>query len=121
MLVQGEQEPKVDGMEERVPAGVRRNSSTAARVKKERIVLERGSGPRPEASKEEKDKRKVAKVKTEFAGVVGKTGHIAANCTKGRKGRSLNAVDEDKGDTSEEVREDEDELPRRLLRCCLYM
>ena len=44
----------------------------------------------------------MAKVISEFAGAVGKTGRIAANCT--------NAVDEDKGDISEEVHEDEDEL-----------
>ena len=70
-------------MEERVPAGVYRNTSTAERVKKERTVLERDSGPRPEARKEEKGKRKVANVTSEFAGAVVKTGHIAANCTKG--------------------------------------
>ena len=40
----------------------------------------------------------------------GKTEHIAANCTKGSCNKSLNAVQEDKGDTSEEVHEDEDEL-----------
>ena len=39
----------MDGMEERVPAGVYRYVSTAALVKKERIVLERDGGPRPEA------------------------------------------------------------------------
>ena len=36
-----EQEPKVDGMAARVPAGVYRNTSTAARVQKERVVLEK--------------------------------------------------------------------------------
>ena len=36
--------------------------------KKERIVLERDSGPRLESRKEEKGKRKVAKVTSEFAG-----------------------------------------------------
>ena len=41
-------------------------------MKKERIVLERNSGPRLEARKEEEGKRKVAKVTPEFAGVVGK-------------------------------------------------
>ena len=55
-------------------------------------------------------KKKVAKVTSEFAGAVGKTGHIAANCTKGSWNKSLNAVEEDKGDISEEVHEDEDEL-----------
>ena len=40
-----EQEPKVDGMEERVPIGVCRNTSTAAREKKERSVPGRDSGP----------------------------------------------------------------------------
>ena len=65
-------EPKVDGTEERVPVGVYRNISTVAKVKKERIVLERDSGPRPEARKEERDKRKVAKGRPEFAGAVAK-------------------------------------------------
>ena len=64
-----EQEAKVDGTEERVPVGAYRNTSTAALVKKERIVLERDSGPRPEARKEERGKRKVV---TSFAGAVGK-------------------------------------------------
>ena len=59
-------------MEERVPAGVYRNTSTAARVKKERIVLERDSGPRPEARMEEEGTRKLAEVTPEFAGAVGK-------------------------------------------------
>ena len=66
-------------MEERVPVGVYRITSTMARVKRERVVLERYSGPRLEARKEEKGKRNVAKVTPEFAGGVGKTGHIAAN------------------------------------------
>ena len=38
------------------------------------------------------------------------TGHIAANCTLGSWNKSLNAVEEDKGDISEEVHEDENEL-----------
>ena len=61
------QEPKVDGVEERLPIGAYRNTSTAARVKKERIVLERESGPRLEARNEENCKRKVAKVRPESA------------------------------------------------------
>ena len=67
-----EQEPKVDGVEERVPVGAYRSTSTAETVKKERIVLEKDSGPRPEARKEEKGKRKVATATSEFAGAVGK-------------------------------------------------
>ena len=63
----------MDGTEERVPVGVYRNTSTAARVKKERIVLERDSGPRPEARKEEKDKRKVAKGVTRVCWSCGET------------------------------------------------
>ena len=66
-------------------------------------MLERDSGTKPEARKMEQDKRKVAKVTPV-------SGHIAANCTKGSWNWSLNAVDEDKGDISEEVHEDEDEL-----------
>ena len=72
-------------------------------------MLDRDS-PRPEARKEEKGKRKVAKASPEFAGVLEKTGHITANCVQESWNRSLNAVEEDKGDISEEVREDEDEL-----------
>ena len=105
-----EQEPKVDGTVERVPVGVYRSTSIAVRVKEERIVLARDSGPRPEARMEEKGKRKVAKVTPESAGAVVKTGHIAANCVKVNWNRSLNAVEEDEGDISEEVREGEDEL-----------
>ena len=62
-------------------------------------MLERDSGPRPEARKE-----------TRVCGSCGKPGHIAANCVKGSWNRSLNAVDEDKGDITEEVHEDDDEL-----------
>ena len=40
----------------------------------------------------------------------GKPGHIAANYVKGSWNRSLNALEEDKGDISEEVHEDDDEL-----------
>ena len=40
----------------------------------------------------------------------GKTWHIAANCTTGSWNKSLNAVEEDTGDISEEVHEDEDEF-----------
>ena len=54
------------GVEEKVPVGAYGSTSTAERVKKERIVLERDSCPR------EKGKRKVAKVILEFAGAVGK-------------------------------------------------
>ena len=46
---------------ERVATGAHRHTSTTARVKGERIVLELYSGPRPDAEKEEKGKRKVAK------------------------------------------------------------
>ena len=61
-----------------VPGGVHRHASTAARVKKERIVLDRDSGPRPEAGKEEKGKRTVANVTSEFCWSCGKTRNIAA-------------------------------------------
>ena len=62
----------MDGMEEWVPVEVHRNTSTAARVENERIVLERDSGPRPEARKEEKAKKRAAKVTPEVARPVGK-------------------------------------------------
>ena len=48
------------------------NASTAARAKKERLVPGGDSGPRLEARKKEKGKRKVAKVTPEFAGAAGK-------------------------------------------------
>ena len=51
--------------------GVCRNTSTVVKVKKGRTVLERDGGPRQEARKAEKGKRKVAKVTPEFAGDVG--------------------------------------------------
>ena len=56
-----------------------------------------------------KGKGKVAKVTPKFAGAAGKQDTLRQNCTKGIWNRSPNAVDEDKGDISEEVREDEDE------------
>ena len=96
------------GTEAWVPVAVYRSTSSAAMVKKEQIVLERDSGPRPVARKEEKDSRKVA-TDTRSCWSCGKTGHNAANCTKESWNRSLNAV-EDKSDISEEVHEDDDEL-----------
>ena len=63
-----------------------------------------------EARKEEKGRRKGGKCDNRVCWTCGKTGHIAANCTKGSWNRSLDAADEDKGDISEEVHEDEDEL-----------
>ena len=69
-----EQEGKVDGAEERVPVGAYRSTSTAAKVKKKRIVLERDSGPTPEVRKEDKGKNKVAKATPVFAGAVGNLG-----------------------------------------------
>ena len=39
-----------------------------------------------------------------------KPGHIPANCAKGSWNWSLKAAEEDKGDISEDVHEDEDEL-----------
>ena len=66
-------------------------------------MLERDSGPRQEARKEEKGKRKVAKVTTGFAGVVGKQDTLRQFAPRSWS-KSLNAVEEDKGDISEEVR-----------------
>ena len=72
-------------------------------------MLEKDSGPRPEGRKEEKGKRKVAQVTAEFAGVTGKLDTSRQIASRGWY-KSLNAVEEDKGDISEEVRDDEDEL-----------
>ena len=96
-------------MDGRVPVGVYRSTSTAVRVKKVRIILGK-KGTVVQDRRQERSERKVAKVTPESAGAVEKTGHIAANCTKGSWNRSLNAAEEDKGDISEEVLEDEDEL-----------
>ena len=57
-----------------------------------------------------KGQEKGCKGETRVCWSCGKTGHIAANCTKGSWNKSLNAVEEDKGDISEEVHEDDDEL-----------
>ena len=81
------------------------NTSTAAKVKRGESCWG-DSGPRPEARKEERDKRKVAKVTPDFARAVGKQKIAPMRVGTG----VLNAVDEDKGDISEEVHEDEDEL-----------
>ena len=77
-----EREPKVDGTEERVPAGVYRNASTAARETKERIVLERGQWSKTGGKKGGKGQEKGGKGDTRVCWSCGKTGHIAANCTK---------------------------------------
>ena len=55
----------MDGTEEMVPVQVYRNTSGAA-------LLERDFGPRLDARKEDKGKRNVAKVMSEFAGAVGR-------------------------------------------------
>ena len=81
----------------------------AAKVNKERTVLERDSGPRLEARREEMGREKVAKVNARVCWSCGKTGHIAANCVMESWNRSLNAAEEDKGGISEEVRGDEDD------------
>ena len=57
-----------------------------------------------------KTREKGGKGGTRVCWSCGKTGHTAANCVKSGWNRSLNVVEEDTGDISEEVREDEDEL-----------
>ena len=81
-----------------------RSISTAAKVKEERIVLERDSGR----------KRAGGKGDTRGCWSCGKRGHMAAKCLKGNWNRSLNAVEEDEGDISEE-HEDDDELQAWFL------
>ena len=51
-------------------------------MKKERIVLGRDSGPRPEARQLEKGKRKVAKVRPESAGAVRKQDTLETSVKK---------------------------------------
>ena len=82
---------------------------TEQRVKKERIVLERDNGRRLEARKEEKGKRKVAKVTQSLVELWENWTH-PVNYANGSWNKSLNAAEEDKGDITEEVHEDEDEL-----------
>ena len=67
----------------RVQVGVYNNTSTVAKVREERIALEGDSGPRPEARKEDKGKRMVAKVKPEFAGAVGKQDTLRQLASRG--------------------------------------
>ena len=64
-----EHEAKVDGTEERVPVGANRSTSTAAKAKKERIMLEWDSAPRSEARNEDNGQEKGGKCE-EFAGAV---------------------------------------------------
>ena len=85
-------------------------TSPAAKAKKARIVLERDSGPRREARKEEKGQEKGGNGHIRVCCSCGEPGHIAASCVKGSWNRSLNAVEEDKGDISQEVREGGDGL-----------
>ena len=51
---------------------------------------------------------KGGKVDTRVCFSFGETGHMAANCVKGSWNRILNAVEEDKGDISGDVHQDED-------------
>ena len=73
-------------------------------------MLESGQWSETEGKEGGKGQEKGGKDDTRVCWSCGKTGHIASNCTKGSWNRSLNAVDEDTGDISEEVHEDEDEL-----------
>ena len=102
-------------MEERVPVGAYSSASIAERVRKEQIVLERDSGPRLEARKEEKSKIKVAKVTSEFAGAVGKQDTLRQIAPRGVGTRACTLWKKTNGDISEEVREDEDELHELCL------
>ena len=94
----------MDGTEERVPVGVYRSISTAARVIKR--ANRAGKGQRSKTGGKKGGKGG----ETRVCWSCGKTGHIAANCVKGSWNMSRKAVEEDKEDISEEVHEDEDEL-----------
>ena len=110
LAVQAVWEPKVDGMEDRVRVGAYRNTSTAAKVRRERIELERGQWSETGGKKGGKGQEKGDKGETGVCWSCGKTAHIAINSTKGSWNKSLIAVEEDKGNISEEVHEDGDEL-----------
>ena len=78
-----EQEAKADGKEERVPVGAYRSTSAAAKVNKERIVLEKGQWSKTGGKKGRKEQEKGGKGDSRVCGSCGKLGHIAANCANG--------------------------------------
>ena len=89
-------------VKERVPTGVYRNTSTAAKGEKGANRGGKEQWSQTGGKKGGKGQEKGGKGDSRVCWNCGKTGHLAANCT------NLNAVDEDKGDISEEVREHED-------------
>ena len=101
-----EQEPKVDGEEERAPTGVYGKYFNSGKSENGANRAGKGQWSKTGGKKGGKGQEKGGKSDTRLCKSCGKTG----NCTNESWNRSLNAVDEDKGDISEEVHEDEDEL-----------
>ena len=97
-------------MEERVPVEAYRSTSTVERVKKGANRARKGQWSKTGVKKGGKGQEKGGKGDIRVRWSCGKTGRVAANCTKENWNKSLNAVEEDNGDVSEKVREDEDEL-----------
>ena len=78
--VKREQEPKVDGVEERVPTtGVCRNTSTAAKGEKGANRAGKGQWSKTVGKTGGKGQEKGGKGDTRVCWSCGKTGHIAAN------------------------------------------
>ena len=101
-------EPKVDGMVEKGPSlSVQKYVDSGKDEKGANRAGERDSGPNIGGKKGGKGQEKGD---ARAAWSCEKTGHIAANGTKESCTRSLNVAEEDEGDISEEVHEDEDEL-----------
>ena len=73
----------------------------SSKGEKERIVLEKEQWSKTGGKKGGKGQEKGGKGDARVCWSCGKTGHIAANCIKGGWNRSLNAVEEDKGDISD--------------------
>ena len=76
----------MDGTEDRAPVGAHRSTSTAAKAKKERIVLERRQWSKTGGKKGGKGQQKGGKGDIRVCWSCGKLGHIAASCVKGGVG-----------------------------------
>ena len=94
-----EQEPKVDGTEDRVPAGANRSTSNSGKAEKGANRVGKGQWSKTGGKKGGKGQEK-GDIRVCWS--CGKPGHIAANYAKESWNKSLKAVEEDKGDISEE-------------------
>ena len=74
------------------------DTSTVEIVKKERVLLGNGQSSKTGGKQGGKGQEKGGKGDIRDCWSCGKTGHIAATCTKESCNKSLNAVEEDRGD-----------------------